>query len=91
MKAPLIIAMLVTFAASASAGTPAKLPASNESLPAQIAYRDCEYLPEYLPKERIANLALNAQPKCRDSRRPCQSDEALYARMRRTFFFGVAY
>jgi hypothetical protein len=78
MKAPLIAAILVTFVGTASAETPAKPLASNESMPAQIAYRGCEYL----PKGRVANLAL------------CQSDaerSALYARMRHTIIFGVAY
>jgi hypothetical protein len=91
MKALFIAAMLVTCAASASAAeTPAKPLTSSESLPAQIAYRECAYQ----PKERIAALALNVELKCRDSRRSCQSDGGrgdLYARIRHTFILGVAY
>lgn len=92
MKAPLIAAMLAMFAATASAETPAKLLARNDSLSKQLAHHECEYLSKY----RIASTALDAELKGHDLKSPClnQCDErrsGTYTGIRRTIIFGVAY
>jgi len=92
MKAPLIAAVLAVFAVTASAETPAKPLASNDSLSKQFSDRECKYLLKY----RIATTALDAEPKGYDLKSPCvnQCDERrgdAYTAFRHTIIFGVAY
>lgn len=90
MKTTIVAAMLVMFAATASAETQSKPLTSNDSLSKQFVDRECAYLSKYL----IGTTALDAEPKGRTLKTPCVNqctERRAYTGSRHTLILGVAY